>query len=326
MNVRSSSMFGVAQRRALESRLTEEAAVLLGTGAGWDNWLRVRRHFPQEPLSNQWLISAQRPYATSLATYVGWRRLGYAVRKGEKAIRIWAVRRGPTSVLDRLPVADAEVDDGPTPILRLTPVFDRSQVVSVVGVCDEPGVPFSSCRSGDRGRLADCFESLRELGRSVGLTIEIEAISGRACGYHEPATGRVVIERIRPGFSVDSQLSVLVGEISQALVGVDQEEEDPKLDHVSGQVLAESVTVAVCAGRGLAGEGRLLIQHDDWFARGEREPAEHYAVLVDRLARRIEEVLRPPAAGTAGCSAGDSWQTVPAGPSELESLSLVEVQ
>lgn len=326
MNVKSPSMRGVAERHALESRLTEEAGELLGTGAGWENWLRVRRYFSQESLSNQWLISAQRPDATSLATYVRWRRLGYAVRKGETAMRIWAACRAPTSLLSLLPVEDSEGGGELRPILHLTPVFDRSQVLPVVGVCDEHEVPFSSSRSSDRGRLADCFESLRELGRSVGLTIEIETIPGRACGYHEPATGRVVIERIRPGFSVDSQLSVLIREISQALVGVDHQEDDPKLDHVSGQVVAESVTVAVCAGFGLAGEGRRLIQHDDWFARGEREPAEHYAVLVDRLARRIEKVLRPPAAEVASCSIVDSGQTGPAGPSALHSLSLAEVQ
>ncbi len=281
---------GPAGRRASESRLAKEAIELLGTGVGWENWLRVRRHFRQEPLWNQWLISAQRPDATSLAGYARWRGLGYAVRRGERAIRIWAVREPSSSVLNLWPEQGSAAEES-CPVFGLSPVFDRSQVSPVLDLRDEPGPPSSPLQPLDGDGLAGHFEPLLDLARSLGLTVEIERIPGAACGYHEPAIGRVAIERPGPGFSANAQLSVLIREIARALVQVDHGEDDPRLDRPAAEVVAGSVGAAICAALGLIGDGRLLARHDDWFARAEGDPIELYATMVDRLARRVERVV-----------------------------------
>jgi hypothetical protein len=282
---------GLSATRALESRLTKEAIEHLGTGVGWENWLRVRRQFRQEPLWNQWLISAQRPDATSLAGYARWRGLGYAVRKGERAIRIWAVREPSPPVLSLWPQQGSTPGEAPCPVSGLAPVFDRSQVSPVLDLRDEPELLPTPLQPLDGDGLAEHFEPLLDLGRSLGLVVEIERIRGAACGYHEPAIGRVAIERLGLGFSANAQLSVLIGEIARALVRVDHTEDDPRLDCAAEPVVAESVGVAICATLGLMGDRRLLPRHDDWFARTEGEPIELYATMVDRLARRVEGIV-----------------------------------
>jgi len=55
------------QRRAAERELAERAVEEVRTSAGWQRWLRVRRHFHRYSLHNQILISMQNPGATHVA-------------------------------------------------------------------------------------------------------------------------------------------------------------------------------------------------------------------------------------------------------------------
>lgn len=69
-------------------RRTREAVEALHSSAGWQAWIGARRHFHRYSLANQALIGAQMPGATRVAGYRAWLKLGYAVRKGEQAIRV----------------------------------------------------------------------------------------------------------------------------------------------------------------------------------------------------------------------------------------------
>jgi hypothetical protein len=63
-------------------------------------YLEVMGRFHQYSLGNQVLIASQRPQATRVAGFFGWRRLGRRVNKGERGIRILApitVRKRTTS-------------------------------------------------------------------------------------------------------------------------------------------------------------------------------------------------------------------------------------
>jgi hypothetical protein len=193
--------------------------------------------------------------------------------------------------------------DGPGALPGLSAVFDRSQVSPVVDLRDEAGPSPSPLQPLDGDGLAEHFGPLAEFARSLGLTVEIEPVPGAARGYHEPATGPVVIERPGPGFSANAQLSVLIREIARASVRVDHTEDDPRLDWIAGQVVAESVGAAICAALGLVEEGRVLAGHEDWFLRAEGDPIELYATMVDRLARRVEGVVCPAGRRVASCPA-----------------------
>jgi hypothetical protein len=79
-------------RRAEQRELADRAVEELRSSAGWQRWLSTRRHFHRYSLRNQLLIAMQAPDATRVAGFRAWLQLGYAVRKGESAIRIWMKR------------------------------------------------------------------------------------------------------------------------------------------------------------------------------------------------------------------------------------------
>jgi antirestriction protein ArdC len=280
-----------AERRAVEREQMREAVEALRTSEGWQRWLKVRRHFHAYSFHNQLMIAMQCPQATRVAGFRKWLEIGYAVQKGEKAIRIWAPCQPSKKQVERWRSKGSKPDEEPRTYFRLVPVFDASQIAPLPEFPGEP-VPLTPPHepvSGDG--LAGQFEPLAEFGRSLDLTVSVENIPGAACGYHEPATGRVVIEEQGPEFSANAQLSVLVHELSHALVRIDRREEDPKLDYASEEVVAESVAYSVCASLGLDTGGSAVPYVAGWFERAEGDPLEAYAELIDRLARRIEAVV-----------------------------------
>src|SRR5829696_4397695 len=78
-----------AARREADRQKAREAVEALKTSDGWQRWLALRRHFHRYSLANQLLIALQNPEATRVAGFRAWLKLGYAVRRGERAIKIW---------------------------------------------------------------------------------------------------------------------------------------------------------------------------------------------------------------------------------------------
>ena len=79
-------------KRAAEREQVKAAVEALQSSEGWQAWLAVRRRFRTYSPLNQLLIALQKPDATKVAGFKAWLNLGYCVRKGEKAIRIYAKR------------------------------------------------------------------------------------------------------------------------------------------------------------------------------------------------------------------------------------------
>lgn len=89
------SKFSEAERQArreADRQKSLEAVQALQSSEGWQRWLACRRHFHQYSLSNQLLIAVQCPEATRVAGFKAWLKLGYCVRRGESALRIWTKR------------------------------------------------------------------------------------------------------------------------------------------------------------------------------------------------------------------------------------------
>jgi|SRR5450755_1419388 len=93
------------RRRQNRERLYHPAERLL-TSEGWQRWVRVRSlaALGRLSISNQLLVAWARPDATFVAGFKAWLRLGYAVRKGERAIAIIA----PLPVKDRNKLTGAD--------------------------------------------------------------------------------------------------------------------------------------------------------------------------------------------------------------------------
>jgi antirestriction protein ArdC len=285
-----------AERREADRERMREAVESLRTSEGWTRWLRVRRNFHSYSFHNQLLIAMQCPEATRVAGFRRWLAIGYAVRKGESSIRIWAPCPPSEKALARWRAEGSDPEKEPRMHFRLVPVFDASQVDPLPEFPGErvPLRPPSEPITGDdlTGRLA----SLLAFAATLGLEVSIEKIPGTASGYHEPATGRVVVEETGPDFSPNAQVSVLIHELAHALVRLDRREDDPLLDYATEEVVVESVAYSVCASVGLDSAGSAVPYVTGWAERADDDPIESYAELIDRLARRIEEVLIPTAA------------------------------
>lgn len=282
-----------AAKRAAEREQMQAAIEALKSSEGWQRWLRARRHFHAYSLHNQLLIALQCPEATRVAGFRKWLELGYAVRKGERSIRIWAPCPPSKKQVKEWRASGSDPEKEPRTYFRLVPVFDASQVDPLP---DFPGGPVplqppSEPIAGDA--LADRFDPLAAFARSLGLTVTVEPVPGSAAGYHEPATGRVVVDVIGPEFSANAQLATLVHELAHALVRIDRREGDPKLGYAEEEVVVESVAYSVCASLGLDTAGRAIPYMAGWSEGAEGDPIEAYAALIDRLARRLEAVALP---------------------------------
>lgn len=280
-----------AERRAAEREQMRRAVEALRTSEGWQRWLGVRRHFHDYSFQNQLMIALQCPEATRVAGFRKWLELGYCVRKGEKAIRIWAPCPPSKKQLKSWRESGARPEEEPRTFFRLVAVFDASQVSPLPDFPGEP-VPLSPPHEPIAGEgLAGRLPALVEFADTLELEVSIEAVPGAALGYHEPATGRIVIEDVGPEFSANAQVSVLVHELAHALVRIDRRDDDPKLDYAAEEVVVESVAYSVCASLGLDSSGSAVPYVAGWAEGVEADPIETYAELIDRLARRLEEVV-----------------------------------
>lgn len=170
-------------RRAAERELTARAVEALQQSEGWQRWLQVRRHFHSYSLANQFLIALQRPDATRVAGFKAWLTLGYCVRRGETAIRIWAPVPPSKKRLQAWRDAGADPRARPRTFFRLTAVFDRGQVDPLPDFPGEPAALDPPIVPVDGDDLAHLFEPLCALGAEIGSRVDVEEIPGTPDGY-----------------------------------------------------------------------------------------------------------------------------------------------
>ena len=288
-----------AAKRAAEREQMQAAIEALRSGEGWKRWLKVRRHFHTYSFHNQLLIASQCPEATRVAGFRSWLSLGYAVRKGERGIRIWAPCPPSKKQLAEWKRAGANPLEKPSTHFRLVAVFDRSQVDPLPNFPDGPVELELPSESIDGDTLAPLFRPLAAFGYSIGSPVTVAEIPGPAEGYYDPSTKKIRVQPVSPEFSPNAQVSVGIHELAHALVRHDHSDDDPKLTYAEEEVIAEAVAYSVCSTVGLDTAGSSIPYIATWGEGAEGEPIERYAALIDRLARRLEDVA-PAAANPDG--------------------------
>jgi antirestriction protein ArdC len=200
------------QRRVQDRERLKQAAEQLLESTGWQRWVRARARngLARYSVSNLCLILLAEPEASFVAGFKAWLELGYCVRKGERAIRIYA----PMPVKPKQP-AHAETDDHARLLFRVVPVFDRSQVDALDGRDQAPLEPPSQPLAGDTHAylLTPAAELARQLGFSVTFRVMPSGVGGW-CDYQAKA---IVIDA---DAAANAQLRTLIHEITHAL-GVD---------------------------------------------------------------------------------------------------------
>jgi antirestriction protein ArdC len=274
------------ERRERDRKLAAEAVDQLKSSEGWQRWLHTRRHFHRYSLRNQILIAFQMPEATRVAGFKAWLKLGYAVRRGEHGILIWAPCRPSRRKIREWEATGADPKERPRTFFRLATVFDRSQVDALP---DFPGgaAPLEPPREPVEGdSLAWLFEPLCDFGELIGSPVRIEG--GAAVGSYDTKDRRIRVNPVGLGFSANAQIATTIHEEAHALVRLDREDDDPKLTYGEEEVIVECVAMAVCATVGLDTSADSVPYMAAW---GTGEEIERYAALVDRLAGRLEDAV-----------------------------------
>ncbi len=272
------------ERRRADREFAREAVEGLRTSEGWQAWLATRRHFHQYTFSNQLLIAMQHPEATRVAGFRTWLKLGYAVRRGQRAIRIWMPITPSRKRVEKWVHAGSNADDKPRTYFKLGPVFDREQVEPLPAPARPVplDVPVREIAGDD---LAPVLPYLIELAGQIGSQVVFEAMSGQRNGYYVVESRGIAI---REDISPNAQVKTLIHELAHALLRAEPCEDDPALEHAAEELVVESVAFTVCGSLGLDSSGYSIPYLASWAEREDIATIEQTAGLIDRLARRIE--------------------------------------
>ena len=284
-----------AARREADRQKSREAVEALQSSDGWQRWLAVRRHFHTYTLRNQLLIAMQCPEATRVAGFRAWLNLGYAVRKGEQAIRIWMPMPPSKRALAEWKAAGSVPEDKPPTRFKLGPVFDRSQVDPLPAPAEPvplepPIVPLE----GDD--LAHAWPNLVLLAGDIGSAVAIDELPTGTGGTYDLTTRDITIAA---GRSVNAQVKSLLHELAHALVRAEPDEADGELTYAEEELVVESVAFTVCGSLGFDTAGYSIPYLAAWAERAELETIDRAAQLIDRLARRIEDAVASNTEATA---------------------------
>ncbi len=231
------------RHRADRERLRRAAEELLSS-EGWARWVRVRATFRSYSVGNCMLLAHQchergiEP--RHIAGFRAWLKLGRSVRKGERALRIFA----PVTVKER---DDGGQETGERRVLfRTAFVFELSQTEPLPNVEPAALEPPSQPLTGDSH--VHLLEPLAEFAASLGYSVSFEEVPGSAGGWCDYLAKRIVVDATAPA---NAQVRTLIHECAHAL-GVDCE----RYSRAQAEVIVDTATFVVCSGPAWRSEGR----------------------------------------------------------------------
>jgi hypothetical protein len=221
-----------------------------------------------------------------VAGFRAWLALNRCVRKGERAIHIWA----PMRVKERDPAAGEDTGKRRT-LFRLAPVFDVAQTEPLPNTEAIPLEPPSEPITGDSH--AHLLTPLQQLAAELDFTVRFLPLAAMGPnGWCDIAARKIVVREDLPP---NAQVRLLVHELAHAL-GVDYESHS----RPDAEVIVDTATFVVCAGAGLDTGGASIPYVAGWGEDGSLDAVREAAETIDAIARRIE---------TALSTAGDTQET-----------------
>jgi hypothetical protein len=194
-------------------------------------------------LSHQLLVALARPDATFVAGFKVWLRLGYSVKKGERAIAIIA----PVPIKQREKLSNADEADRTRLLFKTVFVFDRAQVDPIDGREQAPLGPLCEPLTGDSH--AHLLVPTRSFAESLGFTVSFESIPGTTGGWCDQNARRIVVDADQPA---NARLRILIHETIHAL-GVGYAE----YGRERAEVIVDTATHLACSSIGLRVDGAV---------------------------------------------------------------------
>jgi hypothetical protein len=261
-----------AEARREKARAQLEAACEeLRSTEGWQRFAKARALLRGYSLNNTLLILAQRPGATTVASFRHWTELGRQVRRGEHALRIWA-----PSVRRERDEATGE-ETAAVRAFVLVPVFDISQTDGT----PLPEPPPVSPLTGDSH--AHLLPGLEQQAADAGYVVERhDAMPGDAEGFVDHQR-RVIA--LSTGLAPNGEVAVLVHELAH-VHGARYAE----FGRAGAEVVAETAAFVSLSAARLDTSGQAIPYVAGWADAAPKEIA-GYADAVHRITGVLERGL-----------------------------------
>lgn len=224
-----------ARTTALMEQL-EAGIQALQTSADFKRYLAAAARFHSYSYANVLLVLAQKPSAIRVAGYRTWQRLGRQVRKGERAIYIFAPR--PYRVTTATAAGEEETREGLT--FRLVPVWDQAQTDGdPLPAMDAPAL------TGDADTAT--YDALVRFATHEDLTItnddpntDGDDSCSRYHGYYSPGRKLIFVKRAAPAQMLKTLIHELAHHLDSELRSAPQPERE---------TVAEATAFVVAAHR-----------------------------------------------------------------------------
>lgn len=259
------------ERREEARRRLEAACEELRDSEGWQRFATTRALLRGYSLNNTLLILSQRPGASVVASYRRWAELGRQVRRGERALRIWA----PSTRKERDAASGDEAEVVRTWVL--VSVFDVSQTDGPP--LPEPPRPAPLTGSSHVHLLPDLERGARKAGYDVERRGELP--DGTE-GYVDHVRRLIVLS---DALSPNGRVAVLVHELAH-VHGARYRD----FGRAGAEVVAETAAFVVLSGAGLD-TGRQSVPYVAGWADAAPKEMAAYAEAVHRIASLIEPNL-----------------------------------
>jgi antirestriction protein ArdC len=282
-----------AIQRQLE--LTARSVEQLRSTDGWQAWLKTRRAFRTYSLRNQLLIAVQRPDATIVCGFRKWLTLGYAVRKGETGLKIWAPMKPSQKKLQAWIDAGKPAGEKPDTFFKLVTVFDRAQVDAIPDQEQAPLEPDWPHLTTDL--LAQYLPKLEDMAEANGAPVEYVTSDtlGSARGAVQLRKGTPIATRILDGLAPDETVATLLHELCHTLIRTQADTIHPPtpLNPRSEEVIVETATHAICQTLGLDTGPMTIPYLATWCDATPHQDLQKHAATIHNLANHIETGLNP---------------------------------
>jgi hypothetical protein len=266
-------------RKLAEDAINRLAAELeAGKSEALRNYLKTMGRFHNYSWGNILLINSQRPTATHVAGYHGWRDLGRHVKTGEKGMMIFA------------PILTKQRDNSPTPpspakaattkddIFRLTGF--RTAFVFDVEQTEGKPLPEFAKTTGDPKDFAD---KLKTLVAKQGISLEYDTSIAPAQGISYGGKIKLI-----PDMPPAEEFSVLVHELAHEMLH--KERHETRLPEVIRETQAEAVAYVVSRGVELE-TNSAAADYIALYTGDKKTLAESLSVIQETSSRILDELL-----------------------------------
>lgn len=254
--------------------------------------LNTMAKFPHYSVNNSILIMMQKPDATLVQSYTGWKKMGRFVKQGEKGIRILAP--APFKLekeMDKVDESGKVVldKDGEAVKEKVEINLTAFKPVSTFDISQTEGEPLPQIGVDELTGSIEGYQTLFEAIKAASpVPIGFEDIASGAKGYFHTEENRIAINN---GMSEVQNIKTAIHEMAHAKLHNTEAQKDNKQSKNSKEVEAESVAYTVCQHYGIDTSDYSFAYVATW-SKGKETPElkESLNIIRDAAADLITKI------------------------------------